>query len=342
MTDCVPISVLRELIGAGLAGAALLDACARVAADLTPLLMGMGRPMSGAERMRLMRARRAASAEVVADVRFARDADVTTRDDFVTGEVDISGPGAPPPDAVAAVDSRLMVARKALTVAGLSGHAIAVGAAILEHFNRSCGRCDPGLNTLADKVQKTVRHVRRGVTELKRAGLFVVRRHGGHHHANAYEPQWAKMRELVAGWEAGGVVTRRHAEADKADRSVPQTQKKILTSGEVDRSDGRAASRGPRRPPAKPPQKPADRRQTSLMFPIPGGRAIAEQQAKSRLAMALTSHLSRFGARAAERWRGEIGEDVWQRAVSAEVHQRDTGLRVLLDALAPVAVAGTG
>lgn len=352
----VPMSVLRELIGAGLAGPALIEACARVAADLAPLLGGLTRPMSGADRMRLMRARRTAAAGVAAgdDVRLRRDGDVTGCDDIVTREADIlaasAGPDGSGGGLAQAADSRLIVARKALTVSGLSGHAVAVGAAILEHFNRSSNRCDPGLNTLAARVKRTVRHVRRGVAELRAAGLFAVRRHGGRHHANAYEPQWARMRELVAAWESGGAgvrpvmqVTLRHAEADisaEADRMRPQTQKKIHNSTPGVRSDGREFGQRSRREP--------DRRQASLMLPIVGGRVLAQQQAATRLAMAFTQHASRFGARAAERMRADIGAEAWARAEAAEIHQRGSGLAVLLEALAPVpfavpvAAAGSG
>ena len=334
MTDWLPMPVLRELSAAGLAGEALVAACARVAADLAPLLTGLARPMSGADRMRLMRARRAAAADVLGgdgDVRMSASV-VTKRDEIVTSNADISATAAALPDAQAGVekaaDTRLILARKALTVAGLSGNAVAVGAALLEQFNRSGRTFGYGLKRLGELTNRSERHVRRGVGELKAAGLFHVILHGGMAHTNRYEPQFGRMRELVEAYEAGRVRTARDAEPDKPDRSVRQTQSKNIST-----------------PRARVP----DRRQGWLPLPIPGGAGAvtvavhpaeaATEAAKRRVSLAFIAHTARFGPREAERMRATVDPERWQDAVTAEMRRRGDGIGVLLDAFAPAARA---
>jgi hypothetical protein len=68
-----------------------------------------------------------------------------------------------------------------------------VGAALIEHFNRKSGQCDPGLERLAGLL---------GISTRTAAGLFRKIRHGGHMNRNKYEPVWSKFREIEAGWNA--------------------------------------------------------------------------------------------------------------------------------------------
>jgi predicted transcriptional regulator len=66
-----------------------------------------------------------------------------------------------------------------------------VGATLIEHFNRRTGRCDPGLNRLAEMLGLCVRTIIRSTQRLETVGLFRKVRHGGYSNRNSYEPNWA-------------------------------------------------------------------------------------------------------------------------------------------------------
>lgn len=358
----VPLVVVEELVAAGLAGAALVDALRRIVAGLgrvdVAASSGDGRPvpLTGAERMRRLRARRravrlaglvvAASGDAERDA--TRDASVTPR--HVEADIPATLPGGAAVAPVAGVerlaDTRLIVARKALTVAGLGGNAVRVGAVLLETFNRNGSLFDHGLEKLAKMAGCSVRHFRRGVSELRARGLLAVVRHGGLGHANRYLPQFDAMRALVADWEAGTVTARqqehyaprhapRHAEADKADGFVPHTQNKNIQTPRVRRARGAGKALG------------SDPRQGWLKLPLAGGLSAglgtgvvtpgeaADGGAKRRLAWAFMGHSGRFGPRAAERMRAEIDTETWARGVAAERARAGSGLAVLLAALGP-------
>lgn len=75
-----------------------------------------------------------------------------------------------------------------------------VAGALLEHFNRRSGRCDPSLGRLADLLQVSIRTVIRSANRLHRIRLFVRDRHGSYSNRNHYSPNWGKFRELEIEW----------------------------------------------------------------------------------------------------------------------------------------------
>jgi len=77
-----------------------------------------------------------------------------------------------------------------------------IGAALIEHFNRKTGQCDPSLERLSIIVSLSVRTVIRSRKRLVDAGLFKVARHGGYSSRNSYEPVWAKFKEICGAWDA--------------------------------------------------------------------------------------------------------------------------------------------
>src|SRR5262245_43426466 len=77
-----------------------------------------------------------------------------------------------------------------------------VAAAIIEHFNRKTGRCDPGLSRLASLVGVSRRTVIRSISSIERTGVIRVVHHGGHFQRNRYQPVWSRFRELEFEWRA--------------------------------------------------------------------------------------------------------------------------------------------
>ena len=96
-----------------------------------------------------------------------------------------------------------ILAFKALSLAqGHSGPDKAVGAALLDHYNRKTGRCDPSLQCISELVGVSERTVMRSVERLVHQSLFVKIRHGGLGHRNHYEPNWPRYREIESQWSA--------------------------------------------------------------------------------------------------------------------------------------------
>src|SRR4029079_7038812 len=68
-----------------------------------------------------------------------------------------------------------------------------IASALLDHFNRRTGQCDPSLGRLAGLGGVSTRTVMRSLARIEAAGLFRRIRHGGHLNRNSYEPDWARF-----------------------------------------------------------------------------------------------------------------------------------------------------
>jgi predicted transcriptional regulator len=94
-----------------------------------------------------------------------------------------------------------LLALKAISLASrLKENDRRVAAALIEHFNRRTGQCDPGLKRIANLLGISTRTVIRSIHRLEAAGLFQKVRHGGHLNRNRYEPIWSRLREIEAEW----------------------------------------------------------------------------------------------------------------------------------------------
>jgi len=94
-----------------------------------------------------------------------------------------------------------LIAHKVLNLMPeLSGTDKRVAGALIDHFNRKTGQCDPSLNRIAKLLGICRRTVIRSMHHLEASGLFRKRRHGGNLHRNSYEPVWARFREREAAW----------------------------------------------------------------------------------------------------------------------------------------------
>src|ERR1700739_2163451 len=95
-----------------------------------------------------------------------------------------------------------LLAIKAINVApDLKARDKQVACALIDHFNRKTGQCDPGLERIAELLQVSTRTVMRSIERLEKARLFRVTRHGGHCNRNSYEPRWDRFQEFARAWD---------------------------------------------------------------------------------------------------------------------------------------------
>ena len=80
----------------------------------------------------------------------------------------------------------LTIAFKAIALSDLPTSHKQVAAALLDHFNRTNGRCDPSMGTLAFVLNLSRRSVVRALSRLVREGLFHSEKHGGNFYCNQY------------------------------------------------------------------------------------------------------------------------------------------------------------
>lgn len=93
-------------------------------------------------------------------------------------------------------------AYKALAVApDLSANDRRVGGAIIDHFNKKTGQCDPSIERLSALLGVDEKSVRRATHRLCERGLFKKASHGGKSHRASYLPCWAEFRQIVGNWE---------------------------------------------------------------------------------------------------------------------------------------------
>ena len=106
------------------------------------------------------------------------------------------------------------LAFKAICLAeSLSGTDKRVAGAILDHFNRTTGQCDPSLDRIAGILSISRRTVIRSINRLVRMKLLRRDRHGGHLNRNSYQPLWPTFREREARWTKRKVTRSRRKSA---------------------------------------------------------------------------------------------------------------------------------
>jgi hypothetical protein len=123
----------------------------------------------------------------------------------------------------------LTIAFKALALGTLPPLARRVGAALLEHFNRHTGRCDPSIETLAVLLDVNSRSIIRATNQLVSEGYFKRYRHGGHFNCNQYEPIWARFNQVNDEWCSR---RKRHSERFAAPKLSPKRWQTSHLSGD--------------------------------------------------------------------------------------------------------------
>jgi hypothetical protein len=290
-------AILRELMIAGYEGVALLAAFERMCVIIAP---GETVPRAALQQQSPVRAKR-------------------TQPDIPVAPYE---PAPPPANAKS-------IATKAIAQAAISGAAKTIASHLMEHFNLRTGRCDPGQTRLAQKAGIDVRSVRRVIDDhLVASGLFVVVRHGGHGHRNAYLPCWPELIRLAALGENGS-GQKSPAEQDE------NVRQNLLRKPDSDSMVGRA-SRGKRS--AAP-----DRRQMTMVMPITGGRGKAEEAVRAKLNRQMQAH---FTAVHIPDDRPAFVRDMtastsanWEAAIAAEMAKAGGGLPLLLADIGRIATS---
>lgn len=98
----------------------------------------------------------------------------------------------------------ILFAHKALgLMPDLSAATRRVAAAIVDHFNKRTGQCDPSIGRIMKLLKISRAAVIRATNELDELGLIEKKSHGGKSHRTAYSPNWPMFRAFVDDWDAG-------------------------------------------------------------------------------------------------------------------------------------------
>ncbi|WP_421590991.1 helix-turn-helix domain-containing protein [Shinella sp. M27] len=97
----------------------------------------------------------------------------------------------------------VLFAYKALSIApGLADASRRVAGAVIDHFNRGTGQCDPSIERLETLLGIDRATVIRATEKLHDLGFIEKTSHGGKSHRAAYLPNWARFRAIVEEWNA--------------------------------------------------------------------------------------------------------------------------------------------
>ncbi|WP_128929080.1 helix-turn-helix domain-containing protein [Bradyrhizobium guangxiense] len=236
-----------------------------------------------------------------------------------------------------------LLAHKVINLAAeLSGAEKRVAGALIDHFNRRTGQCDPSLNTLADLIGMSRRTVMRAVARLERLSLFRKVRHGGKFHRNSYEPIWSSFREAEDRWNARRKFRKqklaslnvspstgqtRHAEGDGHGHQTCSSNSlyKTLAAKRPEESAVRAAPvKGLA---AKLPRKQfeASNSRVPTTSSANVARIAAERRWSDNLRCELSTKIAVYGAIV-----DFIDEPLRSAATEAELNCRGAGLRLVL------------
>jgi hypothetical protein len=231
----------------------------------------------------------------------------------------------------------------------LTGTDKRVAAAIIEHFNRKTGQCDPGLNRIAWLVGVSRRTAIRSVSDIVRAGIFRVVRHGGYSQRNSYEPVWLRFRELDALWKArfrgestgadGSKTSPDNGQTCHVRRDEPGTQTFLINQSEETSSVAPASAKDPRSERTDRKGQPIKEKHSHKPRPEPSRRTNGSQPS-------VAAH-----AAAERRWNAEllrrycatptiyaaiidaITPELQRAATEAEMRRRGSGLAIILEQL---------
>ncbi|MDX0622454.1 hypothetical protein GOD54_21370 [Sinorhizobium medicae] len=262
-------------------------------------------------------------------------------------------------------ENDVLFAHKALNImAGLTEAAKRVAAAIIDHFNKRTGQCDPGIDRLATMLGIDRATVIRATEKLHELDLIEKDSHGGKSHRAAYRPNWDRFRAVVEDWDArmktGAGPEKSSAKVASVRRSRSQDcdVKRRSAATQTLRSNQSNKPIVPEQvethaiaPPPQVPQRAQHRlergrerlAQRPLLLPISGGRSV--------------SHVDAARAAAERRWYAQLhrlGEkaeaDVldwitWERqeaATQAEMARKGGGLAFIIASMQDTASRKNG
>mgnify|MGYP002713090317 CR=1 FL=1 len=231
----------------------------------------------------------------------------------------------------------------------LSGTARRVAAAIIGHFNRKTGQCDPSVSRLAELLGINRATVLRATAELCSGPdrLFDKRSHAGKGHRAKYMPRWDLFQAIVSDWNArmktGAAPEKSSPKVAKLRRSRSQScDVKGRSSAtqtylrNLSKEPEGAKSRKPA--PAESPvglmkKKPRREAQGYLIHALPGGKQRSHREAAFAAAERRLNDQIRKGRSAVrDALFATASAEAWQSAAHAEMDRRGAGLAVLMEA----------
>ena len=246
-----------------------------------------------------------------------------------------------------------LLAHKAISLASeLSNSEKRVAAAIIDHFNRRTGQCDPSLDCIAELIGMSRRTAIRATGRLQKLGFIRRIRHGGHYHRNSYQPVWSRFLQVEADWKSRRSARRAKFDAPKVssyssqsrhlggDTADPQTFTSNLlkeTSDEdalLQKSDARSASNDKRGSAIGANLRPNSPNQQRAYRPLgsrtssTAARDAAERRWNSELMSYFRDQPSIY-SRIVE----AIDVKLMNAATEAELNHRGSGLSRLMDEL---------
>lgn len=250
----------------------------------------------------------------------------------------------------------ILFAHKALNiVAGLSANARRVAGAIIDHFNRKTGQCNPSVERLAKLLRVDRATVLRATAELcsEQCGLFTKLSHGGKFHTASYSPCWSAFRAIVNAWEVemkcdkrtDNVAELRRLRSQDCDeqgrKTATQTNRRNQSNKPIEAVP--VETQGSKSPSAQPVQPSQGlrkgrepQRQRHLMLPIAGGKQASHSQAaRAGAERRWYGALQALGGMLSMQIMQGLGErpDVYALATEAELSRKGSGLPYVLDVL---------
>lgn len=222
-------------------------------------------------------------------------------------------------------------------VSGLSATARRVGGAILDHYNRKTGRCDPSADRIARLLEIHPVSVRKATAELANYDPPLISKssHAGRSNCAKYTPNFEAFRKIVVDWDAS-------MRTGQASENIAKPLRRTKPNGSLKDSET-AIQTLLKNPSKKPLEKAASQtsaardatKQKSLLLPIDGGKSpshssAARNSAEKRLHSDAMNALGKDGY---GMWAGQIHDQTYETAVAAEIAQRGSGLLTALDSL---------
>jgi hypothetical protein len=223
----------------------------------------------------------------------------------------------------------ILIALKAINLTpSLGNRDRSVAAALLDHFNRRTGQCDPGIKRLSGLLGISERTIFRSLKRIEADRLFKRVRHGGHLNRNSYEPNWQRFRELEAIWSTrmkrrSAVETELSAASSHGcqvdpDKGVTQTCRRNLSNETCLRRLPKEAIESTTRDRARPSARPG-----------PSSKDAAYTEAERRWSNALLKYFEGKPVSYGEAVEA-IDERMAAAATGAETQQRGAGLVYIL------------
>ncbi|QRY66541.1 helix-turn-helix domain-containing protein [Ensifer sp. PDNC004] len=253
-------------------------------------------------------------------------------------------------------ENDILFAHKALNImTGLTEATKRVAAAIIDHFNKRTGQCDPGIDRLATMLGIDRATVIRATEKLHDLELIDKASHGGKSHRAAYRPNWDRFRAVVEDWDARmktgaspdeqpakvASVRRSRSQACDVKRRSPATQTLRSNPSNKPIEPERVETR-PDKPQPQAPQRaqqglgrgrerPAQR---PLLLPISGGRSVSHADAARAAAeRRWYAQLHRLGEAAEVEVLNWITADRQDAATEAEMARKGGGLAFIVAAM---------